>query len=149
MSVPTESATATALEDVRVVEIAAGTAVAFAAKLFGQCGAEVIRIEPPSGNAIRRSGPYRDDRPDLNGGGRHALLNGGKRSVALDVTDETGARLASKLIASSQLLITSWRAPAALPLADPERMRECFPGTELPVDQRFRDRLSLRVIPGG
>ncbi len=129
MSVPAESATPTALEDVRVVEIAAGTAVAFTAKLLAQCGAEVIRIEPPGGDAIRRSGPYRDDRPDLNGGGRHALLNAGKRSVALDVSDETGARLASTLIASSQLLITSWKTPAALPLAHPEQMRERFPET--------------------
>ena len=129
MSVPTEAATPTAIEDVRVVEIAAGTAVAYSAKLLAQCGAEVIRIEPPGGDAIRRSGPYRDDRPDLDGGGRHALLNAGKRSVALDVGDETGARLASRLIASSQLLLTSWKAPAALPLADPEQMRERFPET--------------------
>ena len=129
MSVPTDSAAPTALEGVRVVEIASGTAVAFAAKLLAQCGAEVIRIEPPAGDEIRRSGPYRDDRPDLDGGGRHALLNAGKRSVALDVSDEAGARLASKLVASSQLLITSWKAPAALPLAHPEQMRERFPGT--------------------
>ena len=45
------------LPQIRVVEIAAGVAVAYCAQLLGQLGAEVIRIEPPEGDAIRRSGP--------------------------------------------------------------------------------------------
>ena len=115
------------LPQIRVVEIAAGVAVAYCAQLLGQLGAEVIRIEPPEGDAIRRSGPFRDDRPDLDGGGLHHFLNGGKRSVALALDDEEGARLAARLIAGADLLVTSWRTPGRLPLADAPAMHEQFP----------------------
>ena len=131
MAAVAEAPAPAALEGTRVVEIAAGGAVAYAAQLFAQCGAEVIRIEPPGGDAIRRAGPFAGDRPSADGGGLHSLLNGGKRSVALDVASDAGAHFASKLIASSQLLIGNWRTPAApgLPLADSEAMAARFPDT--------------------
>ena len=127
----TDEPTAGALEGIRVVEIASGGAVAYAAQLLAQSGAEVIRIEPPGGDAIRRAGPFPDDEFTLDGGGLHRLLNGGKRSVALDVTSEAGARFAGKLVATSQLVIANWQTPAAspLPLADSEAMAELFPDT--------------------
>ena len=117
------------LEGVRVVEIASGLAVAYCGRLMAQSGAEVIRIEPPGGDAIRRAGPFKDDRPDVDGGGLHRLLNAGKRSVALDVTTAEGAESLEPLLRGSALLLASWRTPAALPLAEPERMRERFPET--------------------
>ena len=117
------------LEGVRVVEIASGLAVAYCGRLLAQSGAEVIRIEPPGGDAIRQAGPFKDDRPDLDGGGLHRLLNAGKRSVALDVTTAEGAEALEPLLRGSALLLASWRTPAALPLAEPERMRERFPET--------------------
>ena len=126
-----ETTAPAALEGTRVIEIAGGLAVAYAAQLFAQCGAEVIRIEPPGGDAIRRSGPFLDDRPSADGGGLHRLVNGSKRSVALDVNSDAGAHFASKLISSSQLLIGNWQTPAAkaLPLADTEAMAKRFPET--------------------
>lgn len=118
-----------ALDGIRVVEIAAGQAVAICAQHFAQCGAEVIRVEPPDGDEIRRAGPFPGDRFDIDSGGLHRTLNGGKRSVAADVTTTAGAGRAAALIASADLLVTSWRAPAALPLGDLEEMRERFPNT--------------------
>ena len=117
------------LEGVRVIEIASGLAVAQCGRLLAQSGAEVIRIEPPGGDGIRHAGPFKDDRPDLDGGGLHRVLNAGKRSVALDVTTAEGADALEPLLRGSALLIASWRTPAALPLAEPERMRERFPDT--------------------
>ena len=49
------------LPDVRVVEIASGVAVAYATQLLWQLGAEVIRIEPPEGDAVRHLGPTAQD----------------------------------------------------------------------------------------
>lgn len=119
----------TALDNVRVVEIAAGIAVAYTGTLLAQCGAEVIRIEPPSGDEIRRAGPFKDDRPTENGGGLHDFLNGGKRSVALDVTTDSGAHYAAKLIESADILLTNWKTPSSLPLDDPDAFASRFPDT--------------------
>ena len=118
-----------ALDGVRVVEIAAGRAVAYCGQLLAQCGAEVTRIEPPGGDAIRLAGPFRDDDVDPNDGGLHAALNRGKRSVVLDLGHEDEAGLAGKLIEGAALLLTSWRTQGRLPLAEPQRMGERFPET--------------------
>ena len=119
----------TVLPDVRVVEIASGVAVAYCAQLLGQLGAEVIRIEPPEGDAVRLAGPFPEGGPDLDAGGLHRYLNGGKRSVVLDLDSDDGAALAAGLIAGSDLLVGSWRDAGALPFDDADAMRERFPDT--------------------
>ena len=123
----------TVLPDVRVVEIASGVAVAYCAQLLGQLGAEVIRIEPPAGDAVRLAGPFpegqQDGAPDLDSGGLHRYLNGGKRSVALDLASEDDAALAAGLIARSNLLVGDWREGGRLPFGDQDAMRERFPET--------------------
>ena len=116
------------LPDVRVIELASGVAVAWCAQLLGQLGAEVIRVEPPGGDAVRLAGPFRGDRPDPEGGGLHRHLNGGKRSVALDLASEEGAALAAGLIAGCDLAVGDWRTGGLLPLDDAAAMRERFPG---------------------
>ncbi|MCH8281366.1 MAG: CoA transferase, partial [Chloroflexi bacterium] len=113
----------------RIVELAAGLAVAYAGKLLAQAGAEVIRIESPLGDGIRLQGPFPNDEQDVDAGGFHSYLNGGKRSVALNVETQEGADLAAKLIGASDLLLTSWKLPSALPLDDAEAMQERFPDT--------------------
>ncbi len=117
------------LDGVRVVEIASGLAVTYCGLLLAQSGAEVIRVEPPEGDAIRLAGPFRDDVPHLDGGGLHRLLNAGKRSIALDLATGEGAARLEPLLRGSDLLLASWRTPCALPLGEPERMRERFPDT--------------------
>ena len=121
--------TAGALGGVRVIELAAGLPAAYAGKLLAQCGAEVIRVEPPGGDPVRAAGPFPGDEPDPDAGARHVFLNGGKRSVALDVESEQGAAAAAGLIAGADALVTSWRTPSALPLGDFAAMRERFPDT--------------------
>jgi crotonobetainyl-CoA:carnitine CoA-transferase CaiB-like acyl-CoA transferase len=125
----TSEGTPTALDGIRIVEVAAGRAVAYAGKLFAQSGAEVIRIEPPGGDAIRNAGPFPGDNPDPNAGGWHEYLNGGKRSVVLDLTTAEGAAAAGGLIEQSVMLLTSWKTPGEIPFADAEAMRARFPNT--------------------
>ena len=123
----------TVLPGVRVVELASGVAVAYCAQLLGQLGAEVIRVEPPEGDAVRLAGPFPEgaegDAPDLDAGGLHRYLNGGKRSVALDLATDEGAALAAGLIGGSDLLVGDWRESGPLPFADAEALRARFPDT--------------------
>jgi crotonobetainyl-CoA:carnitine CoA-transferase CaiB-like acyl-CoA transferase len=112
-----------------VVEIASGTAVAYCAKLLAQLGAEVVRIEPPGGDDVRRAGPFPGDVVDLDRGGLHGFLNAGKSSVTLDLADGGGADLARRLIEGAELLVASWKTPGALPLADTAAIGRLFPGT--------------------
>lgn len=116
-----------ALAGLRVAEIASGIASAYCGQLFAQAGAHVIRIEPPTGDLVRDAGPFPDDVASADAGGLHQLLNGGKRSLALDIEDKADAVLAERVIRASDLLIASWKVASRLPLASAERMAQLFP----------------------
>src|SRR5262245_44013229 len=61
-----------ALSDVRVVELATGFAASWCGKAFADLGADVVKVEPPQGDALR------SDR------GAFAHLNTNKRSVVVE-----------------------------------------------------------------
>src|SRR5579864_9091432 len=42
------------LRDIRVVEVSTGIAGGYAAKLFADAGADVVKVEPPEGDPLRR-----------------------------------------------------------------------------------------------
>ena len=72
------------LAGLRVIEIADERAE-YTGLLLAGLGAEVIKIEPPEGNATRRIGPFLDDQP----GPERSLFfwnyNRNKKSVVLDL----------------------------------------------------------------
>ena len=78
------------LAGLRVIEIADERAE-YTGLLLAGLGAEVIKIEPPEGNATRRIGPFLEDQP----GPERSLFfwnyNRNKKSVVLDLR-ETPAR---------------------------------------------------------
>jgi benzylsuccinate CoA-transferase BbsE subunit len=80
----------------------------FAGRCFAEMGAEVIKIEPPAGDAVRHIGPFFHDeaRPD-----RSLLwfvLNASKKGITLDLEQPDGRALVRKLIARSDLVIESY-----------------------------------------
>src|ERR1700724_4932372 len=73
----------------RVIEIADERAE-YAGLLLAGLGAEVIKIEPPEGNATRRIGPFLEDRPGLERSLFFWNYNRNKKSVVLDLCDAAG-----------------------------------------------------------
>lgn len=82
------------LAGLKIVEIGEGPAVAYAGRNFADLGAEVVKVEPPAGDEMRRwPGPEIVGAPAVF----HAL-NRGKASLVLDLaTDAARARLAGLL----------------------------------------------------
>jgi crotonobetainyl-CoA:carnitine CoA-transferase CaiB-like acyl-CoA transferase len=79
---------------VRVLELGRGVASAYAAKLLGDHGADVIKVEPPEGDALRRCGPWPANQPDPAQSGLYLALNLNKRGVSVaDDEVETFERL--------------------------------------------------------
>ena len=56
----------TALAGLRILDLT-DLKGAMCAKLFGDMGADVIKIEPPEGDATRRIGPFLDGKPHQRG----------------------------------------------------------------------------------
>jgi crotonobetainyl-CoA:carnitine CoA-transferase CaiB-like acyl-CoA transferase len=88
------------LSGLRVVEIGQYIAAPFAATLFADQGAEVVKIERPGGD------PYRCDPP------RFAAWNRGKASAVLDLKSEDGRAEARHLIDRADVLIENLRPGA-------------------------------------
>ena len=72
-----------ALSGWRVLEIADGLAASFCAKVLGDLGADVVKVEPPEGHASRRWAPRRADAAPDEPGARFLYLNGGKSSLVV------------------------------------------------------------------
>ncbi len=116
------------LAGVRVVELASETAAPFATKLFGDAGAEVIKVEPPGGDEARRWAPFATEGPDREAGIAWLNYNTSKRSVALDVFCAAGRRLMRELLAEADVLVTDFTAGELSAAGlEPEVLEDSFP----------------------
>jgi crotonobetainyl-CoA:carnitine CoA-transferase CaiB-like acyl-CoA transferase len=84
---------------------------AYAARLFAEAGHEVIRIEAPDGDEVRRLSPFLRGREDLEHGAFHQFLNAGKKSLALDLEAPQGRRTLKELLATADILIANSPLP--------------------------------------
>jgi len=96
------------LAGIRVIELGQFVGAAYAARLLGDFGAEVIKIEARSGGALRAHGPFRGDRPALDEGGLHLALDGGKRSIILDLESQEDRSVAERLIGAADVFVSDW-----------------------------------------
>jgi crotonobetainyl-CoA:carnitine CoA-transferase CaiB-like acyl-CoA transferase len=93
------------LEGIRVLDIGSLIAGPLAATLLGDQGAEVIKVEQPGqGDLFRHVG---SNRGGLSG--TFAILNRGKRSIALRVSDERGLEIYRELVRSADVVIQNLR----------------------------------------
>ena len=52
-----------ALNGIKVLDLAEDVAGSFCARLLADYGADVLKLEPPGGSALRRLGPFFHDDP--------------------------------------------------------------------------------------
>src|SRR4051794_28405806 len=103
------------LAGVRVIEIADERAE-YAGLLLAGLGAEVIKIEPPEGNATRRIGPFLADEPGLERSLFFWNYNRNKKSVVLDLQDAAGQEHLVRLLGGAGNLLAGRRgAPQQAP----------------------------------
>src|SRR5947207_9230428 len=92
------------LAGLRVSEIADERAE-YAGLLLAGLGAEVVKIEPPEGNATRRIGPFLEDKP----GPERSLFfwnyNRNKKSVVLDPQEARGREHLLRLLGGADILL--------------------------------------------
>ncbi len=95
----------TALSDLSIVELSAGVAGAFCAKMFADFGADVLKVEPLGGDPIRSFGPFPDDILDFDKSGLFIYLNTNKRGIVLDIDSADDRAIAFDLCAKADVVI--------------------------------------------
>src|SRR5258708_4191499 len=101
-----------ALSGVRVVELAHWMGGPAAGGMFADWGAEVIKIEPPGGDPMRRLFGTFGLNPDAPNGAFLAA-NRGKRSIEIEVKTPAGREVLDRLLEGADVLLTNLR-PSAL-----------------------------------
>ncbi len=108
----------------RVLELGSGFSAAYAAKLLGDHGADVVKVEPPEGDKTRRRGPFPGNKTDPEQSGTFLALNLNKRGVCLDLDAESGRAELRKLIGWADILVHNYSRLGAQALGlDPATLK--------------------------
>ena len=94
--------TSTPLDGIRVIEFGHYIAAPAATQMLADLGADVVKVEPPTGDQARSIGAY--------GEGIVLAYNRGKRSVILDLKDSTQREMALDLVGSADVVVQNLRA---------------------------------------
>ncbi len=96
----------TALAGLRILDLT-DLKGSMCAKLFGDMGADVIKVEPPEGDTTRRIGPFLDGQPHPERSLLFWFYNTSKRGITLDLNQQAGQELAKQLAAKADVLVES------------------------------------------
>ena len=101
------------LDDVRVLDLGQVYNGPYCGLLLAAQGADVIKIEPPGGEIVRRAA--------ISPGGASysfLMLNAGKRGMALDLKDPRGREVFLKLVAHADVVLENFRDGTVLEALD-------------------------------
>ncbi|MGE0152077.1 MAG: CaiB/BaiF CoA transferase family protein [Reyranellaceae bacterium] len=92
----------------RVIDLSQGMAGPNCGMQFAAYGAEVVKIEPPEGDWVRRLGKQYGDQSALS-----LAVNRGKRSIALDLKKPAAVEIVRRLVADADVLLENNRPGVA------------------------------------
>lgn len=90
------------LDGLRVIDLSTGLAGAAATLMLAESGADVVKVEPPDGDAMRGSAAF-------------ATFNRSKRSVVLDLSEADARARLDDLLADADVVVHSFHRAAAVP----------------------------------
>lgn len=143
-----------------VIDLSTGIAGAYCTKLLSDGGADVVKVEPPEGDPLRRWSASGASIPDGGDGALFSFLAGAKRSVVADPAGDDDAALLHRLLASADAVV--WSAGSAVaehPAFTPHAIHRRHPhltvtaitpfGLEGPWCDRAATEFTLQAWSGG
>jgi crotonobetainyl-CoA:carnitine CoA-transferase CaiB-like acyl-CoA transferase len=106
----TRKVSAGALNGIRIIDLTQMLAGPYCTMMLADQGAEVIKIEPLTGDGIRSGGPFRPDDTLQLFGGYFASVNRNKKSIALDLKSPEGKEILIRLCRSADAIVENFRA---------------------------------------
>lgn len=132
------------LVGVKILDFCSFINGAYSAAIMGDLGAEVIKIEPLTGDLARAWGPF------LNGESRfYQVWNRNKRCLALDLTTEQGRAIVYDLVRQADVVIENFRTGVTEKLGiDYATLREINPRLIYCSSTAFGSKGPQRHRPG-
>jgi crotonobetainyl-CoA:carnitine CoA-transferase CaiB-like acyl-CoA transferase len=103
------------LSGLRVIDLSTVLAGPYATMLLGDLGADVIKVEPPDGDATRGWGPpwVGDSAAGTRTAAYFLAVNRNKRAIRLDIKSDDGADVLRRLLSDADVFVENLR-PGAL-----------------------------------
>lgn len=147
------------LADYVVVDLSSGIAGAYCTKLLADGGADVIKVEPPEGDPLRRWSASGSDIAEDQDGALFSFLSSSKQSLVADPADDTDLDRIHALLARADAVVWSpGTSVAELPALAPAALRRSAPhltvtaitpfGLEGPWSDRPATELTLQAWSG-
>ncbi|OBI35392.1 CaiB/BaiF CoA-transferase family protein [Mycobacterium colombiense] len=90
-----------------VIDLSTGIAGAYCTKLLADGGADIVKVESPEGDPLRRWSASGATVPAGGDGALFSFLAGAKHSVVADLADDADAELVNRLLASADAVVWS------------------------------------------
>ena len=98
-----------ALNGIKVLDLAEDVAGSFCARLLADYGADVLKLEPPGGSALRRLGPFFHDDPHWEKSLFFLVMNLNKKGATLNLEDAAGRKIFKDLVSHVDVVVESHR----------------------------------------
>lgn len=95
------------LDGVKVVDLTQMLAGPYATMILADLGADVVKVEPPSGDLTRAYGPHLEEGEAY--GGYFNSVNRNKRSIVLDLKTEEGVEAFQRLAENADVVVENFR----------------------------------------
>ena len=116
------------LSGYKVIELATVVAAPTAGRLMAEFGADVIKIEPPSGDPLRGIGEMHMLPTDDGNNPMFDVFNTGKMLTSINLKSPEGHDVLMKMLSSADIFLTNTRMQALEKLGlDYETLKEKFP----------------------
>jgi crotonobetainyl-CoA:carnitine CoA-transferase CaiB-like acyl-CoA transferase len=98
-----------ALSSIRILDLTQMLAGPFGTMILADHGAEVIKVEPPSGDMTRAGGIYPKDDSQRTHNGYFQSVNRNKKSIVLNLKSEEGKAALLELVKSADAVMENFR----------------------------------------
>jgi crotonobetainyl-CoA:carnitine CoA-transferase CaiB-like acyl-CoA transferase len=118
------------LVGLRVIDLSTVLAGPYATMLLADLGADVVKVEPPDGDATRGWGPpwVGDPSAGTRTAAYFLAVNRNKRSIRLDLRHPAGAAILHRLLADADVLVENFRPGSLARMGfDAETLRARYP----------------------
>jgi crotonobetainyl-CoA:carnitine CoA-transferase CaiB-like acyl-CoA transferase len=113
------------LKGIKILDLTAVVVGPVATWRLGQYGAEIIKVENPSGDLMRGLGGLS---PTGQHSGAYLHLNRGKKNICLDLKKQSGKEICQKLVAWADVIVANMRPDALARLGlDADTIRAKYP----------------------
>lgn len=102
-----EMASGSPLAGLRVLDLSRVLAGPYAAQMLADHGADVVKVEAPTGDETRRWGP--PFIPELDSSAYYHGLNRSKRNICLDLSGEPGREVLAELLARADVVVENFK----------------------------------------